>query len=192
MNSQFLQALTILSFLFTTGSLLSAQQTGHDQSTSDLAFLLGDWEVERIFSPEGKDKRTYKGTLSCHRILDEQFIQCQYEFERPGKTRGLDLVLFNFNHIYGHFESVWFSSTWPIKTVMKGLLTKSVSELTFETSTEFKIENEVTEYVKGELVASGPDTDSTSFTRKTYIRTSEDQPDYWRYHMLETARKRKW
>lgn len=178
-------------FLCTFNVNLLAQQAASPESTDDLSFLVGDWEVERIYSPEADNRRSYKGTLSCKKVLDEQFIQCQYVFERPGKTRGLDLVLFNFNHIYGHFESVWFSSTWPIKTVMKGQLTNHADGLTFETSTKFKIENGVTEYVKGELVAKKSNTDSTRFTRKTYIRTSADQADSWRYHMLETARKRK-
>ena len=164
--------------------------TQHAKSTKDLSFLIGEWEVVRIYSPDSDKQRTMKGTLVCEESLDGQFIKCTYEMQRPGKIRGLDVVYFNYNNIYDLYESVWLSSTWPIKGILQGHLKKDSTHFSLNTSAQFKIENEVTEYVKDELIIGTTPATLNSFTRKTLIRTSEDEEDVWLHHMTETATKK--
>jgi len=161
------------------------------KSTKDLSFLIGEWEVIRIYSPNSDQQRTYNGTLVCEESLDGQFIKCVYEMQRPDKIRGLDVVYFNYNNIYNLYESVWLSSTWPIKGMLQGDLKKDADQLTLNTSGQFKIENEVTEYVKDELILGTKEEELNSFTRKTLIRTSEYEAGVWHHHMTETATRRK-
>ena len=156
-----------------------------EKSTEDLSFLIGEWEVERIYSPNSDEPRTLKGTLVCDYSMDNQFIKCTYEMQRPGKIRGLDVVYFNYNSIYELYESMWLSSTWPIKGIMQGQLNKETDSLTFITKGQFPIQDGIMEYVKGSLVAKNLDGNNKSFFRKTYIRTSKDPEGYWFHHMNE-------
>ena len=103
--------------------------------------------------------------------------------ERPGKKRALDEVFFNYNPIYDSYESLWFSSTWPIKVLLQGTLEKLENHTILKTSARFKIENDVTEYVKDELIYS----DQDLFNRETHVRT--DEADDWYHHMTETAKR---
>ncbi len=159
----------------------------NSKSTKDLSFLVGDWEVTRTYYLYPDSPRIYKGTLSCSLSLDEQFISCRYEMQRPGKTRGLDQVYFNYNSIYDSYESVWLSSTWPIKTISKGSLEKIDSQIIFKSFTEFPIENGVMEYVKGELVLK----DADMFERNLHLRTSNDPEGEWKHHMKTVAVKKR-
>ncbi len=157
------------------------------KSTNDLAFLVGEWEVLRTYGPQSETPRDMSGTLSCEETMDGTFIHCIYEMERPGKIRGLDVVYFNYNSIYDTYESLWLSSTWPIKVLMQGTLEEGGDNLVLRTSAQFQIENGVTEYVKGELVTNGATMDLGSFTRQTMIRTSEYEEGEWYHHMTEVA-----
>ena len=171
-------------------STLNAQSGSDPRSTEDLSFLVGSWEVSRVYSPGTNEARTYKGSLDCEMALDGKFIQCTYDMARPGKIRGLDLVFFNYNNIYEYYESVWFSSTWPIKTVMRIDLEHGANSLVMKTSGQFRIENDVMEYVKSELYAQALNGKTNTFTRQTYIRTSAYATDKWRHHMTERAIKK--
>ncbi len=157
------------------------------KSTSDLSFLVGEWEVLRTYGPKTDKPRVMHGTLSCEEAMDGNFIHCTYEMERPGKIRGLDVVYFNYNSIYDTYESLWFSSTWPIKVLMQGTLEERRDGLSLRTSAQFQIENGVTEYVKGELMTNSATMDLSSFTRQTMIRTSEYEEGEWYHHMTEVV-----
>ncbi len=182
---------TVLLSLLLSGSsfFLEAQEKTEGKSTQDLSFLIGKWNIMRVYSPESDSERTMKGELVCEESLDGQFIKCRYEMERPGKIRALDVVYFNYNHIYGLYESIWLSSTWPIKGIMQIALQKNENNYTLNTTGQFKIENDVMEYVKGSLVAPSKDGNINSFVRKTNIRTSEYEEGVWHYHMIETAKR---
>jgi len=179
------KTLHIIFGLFIAASLM-AQAPGDGGSTEDLSFLIGEWEVSRTYSPSTDNERILKGTLVCKAALDDQFINCRYEMERPGKVRGLDEVFFNYNPIYEVYESLWLSSTWPIKVLMQGTLGQEDEKVILSTSASFLIENNVMEYVKGELTLDGG---SDSFIRKTLIRTSEYEEGEWLHHMTETAKR---
>lgn len=174
--------IAVLAGLLATGFALLGQSRD-SAATQDLNFLIGEWQVERIYSP-GTDNRILKGTLSCQSSLDDQFIQCRYEMERPGKIRGLDEVYFNYNSIYDQYESLWLSSTWPIKVLMQGSLEKDSDSLRLNTAAEFLIQDNVMEYVRGSLVASAQ-SQPDSFYRNTFIRTSEYAEGVWLHHMVE-------
>ncbi len=165
--------------------LVSTLQGQEQKSTEDLSFLIGEWEVTRTYYLYPDSPRVYKGNLTCDYSLDKQFISCRYEINRPGKIRGLDQVFFNYNSIYDSYETVWLSSTWPIKTISKGELRKNEDGLIFKTYTEFPIENEVMEYVRGELVLKN----SNEFQRDLHIRTSKDPEGEWKHHMTTMAKK---
>ena len=156
-------------------------------STDDLSFLVGEWEVTRIYGPETDNPRTLLGRLTCSNDLDGQFINCLYEMERPGQLQALDQVYFNYNPIYKAYESLWLSSTWPIKVLMKGELRSSGDSVSLETTAEFEIENGIIEFVKDEMIIS--DREAREFSRKTHVRTSDSPANEWYYHMLETAEK---
>lgn len=153
-------------------------------STSDLSFLIGQWEVERIYSPTTPDERILNGTLSCVWSLDSTFIECTYEIPRPGKKRGLDRVFFNYNSIHDTYESTWLSSTWPIKVIMNGGKESQGESTSFLYTAEFLIQDNLTEFVKSEWSVPA---NSSSFTRKTLIRTSADPEDQWFHHMTENV-----
>ncbi len=173
------------------GSLLfvNAQQNADDKSTQDLSFLVGEWDIIRINNPGTETERKTTGKLVCQQDSDGQFIKCRYEMERPGKIRALNLVYFNYNQIYGLYENLWLSSTWPIKVLLQGTLQKTNEHYTLITQAQFKIENDITEYVKDDLVAEIKEQGFNSFIRKTYIRTSEYEAGVWHYHMIETAKR---
>lgn len=160
-----------------------------EKSTEDLSFLIGEWEVERIYSPNSDSPRTLNGTLVCDYSMDKQFIKCTYEMQRPGKIRGLDVVYFNYNSIYELYESMWLSSTWPIKGILQGQLNKQAESLLLHTAGQFPIQDGVMEYVRDSLIAENLQKDNTSFFRKTYIRTSKDPDGYWLHHMNESVIK---
>ncbi|NKB90478.1 MAG: hypothetical protein GKS06_19905 [Acidobacteria bacterium] len=161
-------------------------ETIQQPSTADLFFLLGDWEVERINSPGLPEERRRHGTLSCRETLDAQYIRCQYVIPRIDALPSRDDVYFNYNPIYERFESLWLSSTWPIKVLMHGSVTVEADTVVLRHSAEFPIENGVMEFVRGELHY---DATTDSFERRTHIRTSEYAPGDWRHHMTEVARK---
>lgn len=68
---------------------------------------------------------------------------------------------------------------------MQGTYDKSTA--TLNTAAEFMIQNNVKEYVQGELIVSD---DAQSFKRQTLIRTSRDPENIWKYHMDEVAVKK--
>ena len=160
---------------------------GQEPATSDLSFLLGEWDITRIYRPESQKPDTVRGTLKCETALEKQFISCLYDIPRTNKPRILDQVYYNYNAIYEHYESIWLSATWPIKPVME-LNIISQEPMQIETTGEFSIGSEVTEYVKSEMSVSA---DAGFFERKTNIRTSKDPADQWTYHMIERGKKKK-
>lgn len=175
----------ILMFLFICGSTcFTFAQKKELKSTQDLSFLVGDWEIERVYRPKSETPRILKGTLSCELTMDNTFIKCVYEMQRPDKIRALDVVYFNYNSINQEYESLWLSSTWPVKVLMHGEIGKKEHGLILNTSAEFPIQNGLTEYVKGELVLT-KNSEGVSFLRKTLIRTNKN--DKWLHHMTETA-----
>lgn len=169
---------------------LSAQQFDEPKSTEELSFLNGKWNIVRIYSPDSDNERVLKGTLICEESLDGQFIKCTYEMKRPGKIRGLDVVYFNYNSIYKLYESVWLSSTWPIKGILQGNLQKGTDHYILSTSGQFKIENNMIEYVRDEMkTIKSKEQNLNSFVRKTHIRTSNFEEGVWHHHMTETAQR---
>ncbi len=189
MIRNFRSVLFMIIGLGSSAGYLMAQSQADDGSTDDLSFLIGDWSVVRTYSPNSDNKRILEGTLTCKESLDGQFINCRYEIERPGKIRGVDEVFFNYNSIYKMFESIWLSSTWPIKVLMQGTFTQRANDLVLNTKAQFRIQGEVTEFVKDELTIGKEETDQTAFTRQTFIRTSEDKEGDWHHHMTEVAEK---
>ena len=168
----------------------STQDSQFSKSTRDLNFLIGQWDITRTYSPGGEGERILHGSLVCEESLDGKFIKCTYEMERPGRIRGLDVVYFNYNSIYNQYESMWLSSTWPIKVIMKGQLQDVEGDLVLATSAEFQIENKVMEYVRDEMKVSSFDISAeNSFIRQTHIRTSEYEEGVWHHHMTEIARR---
>ena len=188
-NPKMSRTALIITLLFSFNVPLFSQQTAESKSTGDLDFLKGSWDVVRVYSPNTENERILKGTLDCEESLDDQFIKCTYEMQRPGKIRGLDVVYFNYNSIYDLYESVWLSSTWPIKGILQGKLSLNEGQKALSTSTEFEIENKVMEYVRDELILEIADSGENSFVRKTHIRTSNYEEGVWHHHMTETARR---
>lgn len=149
------------------------------KSTVDLSFLIGEWTYTQVYNPGKEDERELTGSLSCQWALDSTFIECAIDLERPGKSRAFVNVFYNYNTIYGAYESVWLSSTWPIKVIMHGDLSDDGTVLTMQS--EFPIEEGIIEYVKDEMIVQYPGSDSLSFFRKVFISTSENTE--WRHHM---------
>ncbi len=148
----------------------------------DLSFLSGEWLMSMTYSPESDNPRTLKGNMICQWAMDSSFIKCEYQLKREGRKDALNDVYFNYNQISDQYESMWMSSTWPVKVLLKGDLEKGEDSIRLTTFAEFPIENGLTEFVKDKLViAKGSD----NFYRKTYIRTSEENE--WRFHSLEKA-----
>ena len=162
-----------------------AQKDSPRKETENLSFLLGKWRVERIYNPESGNPRVLKGTLDCQYVANGAFIMCEYNMERPNKPNALDIVYFNHNNIHKRYESLWLSSTWPIKVLLQGELIKEKNLLTLKTAASFLIENNVTEYVRDEMVwkKGNPRT----FMRKTHVSTSKNEK--WFYHMLEETER---
>ncbi len=180
--------LALLILLCSASSLMSQQSTT-SKSTQDLSFLIGEWTITRTYNPDSDRERILEGTLICAESLDGKFVHCTYEINRPGKVRGLDEVYFNYNPIYNLYESLWLSSTWPIKVLMQGTLEKHADHLILSTTAQFQIENNVTEYVQDDLVTDPSEEMTYSFTRQTYIRTSESETKEWHHHMTEKAQR---
>lgn len=180
---------TVLTFLMFLSVETYAQKTNILKSTKDLSFLVGKWNVTRTYSPAGEKPRVLKGTLSCEWTIDKTFIKCIFNMERPGRTRALDVVYFNYNRIYKQYEHLWLSSTWPVKVLMQGDMTENAKGIVLKSTAMFSIGKGITEYVKGELITKGKRASVKSFQRKTYIRTSRDKKGVWCYHMIEEAKR---
>ena len=163
-----------------------AQQTTADKSTHDLSFLIGRWDITRTYRPNSDDKRVLEGRLSCEIVMDSTFINCRYEMERPAQIRSIDEVYFNYNPIYDTYESLWLSSTWPIKVLMQGTLEHNGGKHMLKTEASFEIANKIMEFVRDELVITS---DGATFSRQTHIRTSEYAKGEWLHHMTETAKR---
>jgi hypothetical protein len=160
---------------------------GQKPSTADLSFLIGQWKIERTYAPLSDQPRILKGVLHCESSLDSQFVKCTYKMLRPNKKPSIDVVYFNYNSIYGDYESLWLSSTWPIKVLMSGQLEKNEIDLKLNTRAQFQIGKGITEFVKGKLLLKQPALNANTFIRQTFIRTSEDKEHEWIHHMTETA-----
>ncbi|GEM_PF-2964717 len=169
--------------LCTINSALGQTQS----STQDLEFLIGEWDVTQTYRPGTDSSRLLNGRLTCEYDLDEQFVRCNYTMERPGKSDAINEVYFNYNSIYDQYESLWLSSTWPIKVLLQGELKKDDQALQLNTEASFHIENNLIEYVRDELVTELRSSKVEYFKRETYIRTSEE--DDWFHHMTEEARR---
>lgn len=178
----------LIKFLLATFLLLNhvgiSQQDELRDSSERLKFLIGSWEVERTYSLGTSNERKMGGSLDCQLDLNDKFISCLYDMVRPGRVNSLDHVYFNYNPIYGQYESMWLSSTWPIKVTMVGGMKKEGKAIAMASSAEFLIENDVMEFVRGQLQF-----ENELFERNTYIRTSKDEEGVWKHHMIEMARK---
>lgn len=174
----------IIKGIFFSSVTIIAQSANSEKSTKDLSFLIGSWEVERIYNPEGSSPRTLKGSCSCNYEVGEQFIKCVYDIARPDKSNALDIVYFNYNEIYDLYENLWFSSTWPIKVLMDGELKTIGDQFFYNTKASFLIENDVEEFVRSnwEIFKSE---EEKYILRKTYIKTSKDNSSDWKFHMFE-------
>ena len=148
-------------------------------STQDLEFLLGEWSVNRVYQPGTEHERSFDGTLGCEKALDDQFIKCGFYFERPGAVPINDRVYFNYNGIYGVYESVWLSATWPIKVTMRAKPIETNEKFVWDA--EFLIEDGVTEWVRSTWSLC----DGGGFSRRTDIRTSRDPENQWIHWMDE-------
>ncbi len=163
---------------------LTCAQDSQTKSTADISFLNGQWLMSMTYSPETDQPRILEGTMVCDWNLDSTFIKCEYALAREGKKDALNDVYFNYNQISGQYESMWMSSTWPVKVLLQGNLENDGDTLRLTTNAEFPIENNLTEYVRDILViAKG----SNSYYRKTYIKTSAEKD--WRYHTIERAER---
>ncbi len=151
------------------------------QSTQDLNFLIGSWQIVHTYNPKSDSPRVQHGTMECESVLKNEYIRCSYTMSRQDKDDALMDVYFNYNRIYGHYESLWVSSTWPIKVIEKGQLIKADDGVVLQGSAEFLIEDGATEYVQDELVMK----DEKQFQRITRIRNSTSSD--WHHHMTEMA-----
>lgn len=162
-------------------------EVGAQKRTEDLSFLLGKWNVERIYYPETENPNIMNGTMECELAGNNAFIKCEYEMERLDRPNATDIVYYNYNKIYHKYESLWLSSTWPIKVLLQGDLTTADNGTLLNTTASFLIENGITEYVMDKLLLTKDD--PKIFVRKTYVRTSVDENEKFTYHMLEKTRR---
>ncbi|MEM9495061.1 MAG: hypothetical protein AAGA09_03585 [Pseudomonadota bacterium] len=150
-------------------------------TVDDLGFLLGDWSVERIYQPGTENERIAAGDLGCKKALSQQFVRCAFYFERPEQPPIHDVVFFNYNEIYGVYESLWLSATWPIKVLMRAEPAAPGASLRWEA--DFLIEDGVREWVRSEWRLG----EDGAFTRRVEIRTSNDPAGDWLHWMDERA-----
>ncbi|NAY93019.1 hypothetical protein GTQ34_13930 [Muricauda sp. JGD-17] len=165
-------------------SFVYAQKDSVIGSTKDFSFLIGEWNVERIYGPKTENPRNLKGTLKCEYAANEQFVKCTYNFKRPNKSNAMDIVYLNFNGIYRRHESLWISSAWPIKVLMQGNIDFMEEELIHTSKAQFQITDTVTEYVQSTLRMK---LYKALFVRDTDIKTSKDS--VWHFHLREKAVK---
>lgn len=155
-----------------------------ENSTGDLAFLNGEWTLTMTFNPESESPRRLDGVMTCRWVMDSTFLKCEYVQKRPGKKNALNDVYFNYNHIEDKYESIWMSSTWPVKVLLIGDLDQKGEFIKLGTQANFPIGNGITEYVRDTLVMKKG---SDNYVRKTYIKTSEETE--WKYHSIEEAER---
>ncbi len=150
-------------------------------SNDDLAFLLGDWSVHRVYQPGTEFERAMDGSLECDQAVSDQFIKCRFQFDRPDGAPIHDIVYFNYNGIYGVYESLWLSATWPIKVLMNAKPIETNENFVWRA--DFLIQDEVREWVRSEWTRC----DDGGFSRRTEIRTSRDPEGQWLHWMDERA-----
>ncbi|WP_218058544.1 hypothetical protein, partial [Allomuricauda sp. CP2A] len=80
---------SILCFLF----LVSLSKACAQKTTEDLSFLLGKWNIERIYNPKTENPSMIKRTLDC-----------EYNMELHGRANAMDIIYFNHNNIYNEYE----------------------------------------------------------------------------------------
>ncbi len=148
-------------------------------STKDLMFLIGQWDVERRYEPGSDRERVADGTLSCESVLDNAYIRCRYKLTADDRPPINEVVYLNFNGIYGRYESLWISASWPIKNTMSAE-PASIPGTLFWTS-EFLIEDGVTERVKTQWEIG-----SDAIERRVEIQTSQNPTNSWLFWLQET------
>lgn len=173
----------VIASLIGSFTVPAAGSTPHEPSTADWEFLVGDWDVERTYRPGSEEERTQEGTLTCNRAVLDAYIRCLFDFDRPDRGPSRDDVFYNYNDEYGRYESMWLSSTWPIKVVMSGDM--DVSARTLAAASQFPLAGDMIEYVRSTYRWN-----DDSIVRETHIRTSEDPEDDWTFHMVETSTRR--
>ncbi|MEL7045310.1 MAG: hypothetical protein AAGL66_09865 [Pseudomonadota bacterium] len=171
-------ALVVIAFL---GPLLRVSIASADSaqpSTRDLMFLLGHWDVERRWEPGSDRERIAQGTLSCESVLDDAYIRCRYSLTADDRPPINEVVYLNFNGIYGRYESLWISASWPIKNTMSA--TPAAIPGTLRWTSEFLIENGVTERVQTLW-----NIDRNTVERRVEIQTSQDPANFWLFWLQE-------
>jgi hypothetical protein len=162
---------------------LAAQEVTASGSTAHLSSLIGTWDVERTYAPGSRDERTLTGSLVCAEGIGGAYIRCRYVLPRSGQTPAIEEVYFNYNPIYGRYEALWLSSTWPIKVVMEGHLLSERGGLVLSGEAEFPIQNGLIESVRSEHRL-----EKDGFVYRVFVRTSDSSEGVWREHMVERAR----
>ncbi|WP_299328822.1 DUF1579 family protein [Parasphingopyxis sp.] len=157
-------------------------QSAAEEPNAALDFLIGEWDVDRVYRPGSAEERRVAGQLSCARAIYDAFVRCVYDLDRPDRGPAQEVVYFNHNAIYGTYENIWLSSSWPIKVIMAGSLNSE--ERSMASEAQFMIEEGRTESVR----SSHRWTDD-SIAYRVDIRTSEDPEGEWTYHMEEVARR---
>ncbi|MEP5612179.1 MAG: DUF1579 family protein [Cyclobacteriaceae bacterium] len=173
------KALLFFTFFLT---LLSSTIGQLSKSTADLSFILGEWMMKMTYNPDSDEPGVQEGTMCCGWVMDSTYIKCKYALERPSKKQALNDVYFNYNPLSKKFESMWMSSTWPVKVLLVGDMSNQNDTTILTTRAEFPIENNLTEHVRDVLTIENG---SSRYIRKTYIRTSTETE--WKYHSLEEA-----
>lgn len=158
------------------------QSLDSTKSTHDLSFLTGEWIMKMTYNPESKEPKTLEGAMCCEWVMDSTYIKCEYALERQDKKNALNDVYFNYSAISEKYESMWMSSTWPVKVLLAGDIRNEKDTIRLETCAEFSIGNGIIEHVRDVLTIK---IGAVNFNRKTYIKTSEETE--WKYHSLEEA-----
>ena len=93
-----------------------------EPSTADFSFLVGEWRLEATQSP-GTDRETQDlGTRVCRYELDGAYIRCESRVRRSNGSERRVVSLHNYNGIYGHHESLYYFSNWPVKPLARSTI----------------------------------------------------------------------
>ena len=149
-----------------------------DPSTADFDFLLGAWRIEAAFGQNGNLDREITGKRNCAFALKEEYIRCETVMNRSSGGTSESVSLHNYNSVLGRYESLYYSSGWPMKVLGNTTIEKDGDAIRWTNNFEFTIDNGRTEWVRAEMTVTQNTIEANEYIKRTGSENAEFNLEY--------------
>lgn len=166
--------------------LYATQLHAEEASTKDFDFLIGAWSLEATAQPESDAPRQSEGEKVCAYFLDTSYVKCESTLTNANGSVRTAGSLHNYNRIYSYHESLYYSSTWPIKPLGRSTITRKGNEILWVNEFEFPLSDDRIEYVRAEMTLSGDIMETKEFIKRS---NPEDEGEFKLEYVERLVRK---